>query len=155
MEAKIKNQTLVNMWSFLLDKSPVFVGTAKAKITDSNQLLAGSVEPNYTRSDLFLVSKGKIWIKRFSGCIGAKDLYVQISELEAIEWLEENGYLNDEARFELSELLKKAVKIEYATTHSPRTISIRHAPQDEPARFLDGLGMGAKEVPWPSNFNDF
>lgn len=149
MEVKIKNHTLENMWSFHIEKAPAFVGTVKAKITDANQFLARSIDSNYTRSDLFLVSKGEFWIKRFSGWIGAKDLYVQISENEAIEWLEENGYLNDEARFDLSELLKKAVKIEYAPTHGHRTISVRHAPQDEPAKFLDGIGMDAKVVPWP------
>lgn len=154
MKVKIKNQTLPNGWYFELDRVPAFVGTVMAKITNSNHLIAGFIDPNYIRSDIFLVAKGTVWIKRFTGWRGQGDIYCEISQEEAIEWLKENGFLSNEESFDLQSLLSKAVKVECPPSMIPRTLSIRPLAPEEPPRFLDGIGSGAKTIPWPSKFHE-
>ena len=149
----IKNLTLPNGWKFNLDRVPAFPGTVNARITDSNSLLGGFIDPRYIYSDLFLVAKKSVYVKRFYGFRGQRDIFVQISENEVVDWLRENGYLETDEPFDLSAILNKAVIIEF----KPRVLKIMPPDykKEEPSRFLEGLGTSAAISPWPANFNEW
>jgi hypothetical protein len=138
MFTRIKNNTLPHGFGFEMEMAPAFPGK-KNIVTDTDMLMGDIIETDFQRTDLFLVSKNRYWIKRFVGEPGKKDLFVQITPEAAINWLVENGYLQDPDMFDLDELLTVAMRYEPT---GPRTISIKPI----------GSGPVAKRNEFPNRF---
>lgn len=139
MKAKIKNKTLHHAWEFDISKAPAFPGKLQAMPTDSDRLLIGGcIDPDYTEETLFLVSRNRFFIKRFSGP-GLKDLFVQISHDQAGLWLFRNGLIEFQEEIDVRELLKKAVYVRV---------------EERKVRDQDHDCVKNQGLEWPSSFRE-
>ncbi len=156
------NKTLPGRWYFELETAPSFPGSLPVNPSDADLLLLGGfIDSRYTSETLFLVSKNTIFIKRFSGAPGLRDLFVQITVNQAMVWLFKNGYLADPDALDIKDLLKKAV---YETPKMTNTNSLHEHIQRKvkknlkpeypiPNTFMEGESR--QKVKWPSSFNSW